>query len=137
MKKEHLPIGTPVKVLKNCVKDYDTENGRYIKIIEKIEPKYPYGIIVGGSYIKEGKIELEDGGVSWFEEEITYFVYLVRSAFTMKPMKVMPRDLEVLDKDDDIDIPFSGSSFQWNERERERQSSIMKRIARDERGRWL
>ena len=141
-KKDLLTIGTVVRVHKISFSEhvYDKQSHHNADlVIKKIKPRYELGIVVGGTYLRPGKVSYsyEDGNY-FTSKGPSPFVYLVRPAYTMKPMKVMPEDLEVylepLEKDHII--PFSGSAFQWDRNAREELAEIMKTVSRDEKGRW-
>lgn len=153
-KKNLLQIGTIVKVKAECVgeKKYQNHENTYYageinRIVSRIKPRHKMGVIVGGTYIREGVIDYDfESGVYFRAKGKTLFVYLVRPAFTMKPMKVLPEDIDDKTGDDLHNqyikakmtkvIPFSGSIFAWGEQERNEMKAIMADVQRDEKGRW-
>lgn len=146
MKKNYLPIGTVVKIKAEATKT--DEDGRGKIGVGKKHCDYDTGIIVGGTYIQEGIVHYgyDYDDPTYWETKKQHFVYLVRPAFTMKPIKVFPEDLEENEgwrnynsyaENTKHAIPFSGSEFQWNDQARSEQSEIMCTIPRDEKGRWV
>jgi len=163
MKNKHLAIGTKVRVYKKALRDYrpnpdtplpDYKVGQSYKIDvynTSVYPPYHKGIIVGGTYLVEGEI-ISDGYNNWEERESNtwvahkkHFVYLVRPAFTMKPIKVLPENLEEdsgsMVRNQYINgtnnLPFSGSKLYWSDGMKKEQSDIMKEVPRDSKGRWI
>ena len=155
MKKDRLPIGTVVTVkaqakkvdLTSCLfaPGAPLQGVKWSIGVDREDCPYKTGIIVGGTFIQEGELSHEYEGVVWKAVK-QHFVYLVRPAYLMKPIKVFPDDLEVDNglhmmhneylSRKESPIPYSGSRFQWNEAARRGQAEIMAEVERDERGRW-
>jgi hypothetical protein len=88
--------------------------------------------------MREGAVYSYGEGLQ-FKATKSHFVYLVSVAFTMKPIKVLPKDIEVMEipRDASHIIPFSGSSFQWTNKLKREWSEEMKKASRDEKGKWV
>lgn len=138
VKREYLAVGTQVNV-ERCVIKHDSPNGKRTMMFEEFKSPV-FGIIVGGTFFHEGTTEYAD--VYCFNVEKKTFVYLVRTGFINKALKVLPRDVAVsktiIYMHNHHLIPyFQHGRRPWREQEKEDMREEMKSVPRDSKGRWM
>lgn len=148
MKRKVLPIGTVVIV--HTAVDNPVNYRTGLKPLAEIKLNPPVmGQIVGGTYIAVGKYYsptyssydyLDDDGAYVIVDEMV-FVYLVRLGFTNKPIKVLPKNIEVnyfIPLKNFSPIPYrKAQKVKWGEKDRAYLRDVMKSVPRDSKGRWL
>lgn len=98
---------------------------------------------MGGTYIYGGEIkhsDAEEGG--FLDINKSLFVYLVRTSFLGKPLRVSEGNITVKEKWPSFalrgpEIPFSSSGHSMDEKQRIELKQIMVNVPRDSKGRWL
>ena len=140
--KNFIPLGTPVIFGEHCEPGYTKENERVI--FKKKLDTDKIGVIVGGTFIVEGKgvrssSAYDDYSPGYIYDIKKVFVYLVRLGFTNKALKVLPKDISAhYPFNDYYPAPWlCAERYKWTEKDKECQRDIMKSVPRDSKGRWL